>query len=248
MQKKEIILSELKETCPLLSSVNNYPLFTVPQNYFDCLADEIINRIKIEQLLKEAKGNTFTIPGNSNTYFTTLPDLILSKIKNQSADSVEQIFNELEEVAPLLNTISKKPVYHVPGNYFEGLAANSAKNKPFLKVVSFSLARKWISYAAAAIMAGVLVTGAFRNENNINSSRPFNVNIEINNLKDEDLESYLNNANVISYPEDTSGFSGIELPDLQEGLQMISDDELQKYLKENEDPVATVSDKTNSGS
>ncbi|HEX3024398.1 MAG TPA: hypothetical protein VHP12_04235 [Chitinophagaceae bacterium] len=233
MTQKETIFEELTIISPVLTTLNRSNLFIVPQGYFEGLTADIIARIKREALLAGAKSNTFTIPEN---YFETFSGKILSKINNEK----NEFADELEKIAPLLNTISKKNIYAVPENYFENFSITKNK-KQAAKIISFGFARKWISYAAAAIIGGVLITGGFLYQNKQSS---FNVTEELNNISDSELNAYIENDS-LALSTENSFFKEQELPDIKQSLSTVSDEELQQYLNDHSEVYAETPSKTN---
>jgi len=154
MDTKETILGELREISPTVALISKEQVLTIPDRYFDTLPDSIMDKI-LTIGFDNAKYSPLTIPNN---YFNDLSSTILTKIKFQQSEC----FSELEEVAPLLNTINKQAIYTVPIDYFQNLNVGiKTSKKPTATIISFRNTRKWISYAAAAVMAGMLVTGAY---------------------------------------------------------------------------------------
>lgn len=233
MDRNVTILEELKEISPIVASVSKEEVFIVPVNYFERLPENIMSKI-LTIGLGEAKINPLTIP---NGYFNNLSSTILTKIKFEQNES----FNELEEVAPLLNTISKQPIYSVPTGYFQQFNVTIAPAKKLkAPIFSFKNTRKWISYAAAAMMAGLLVTGAY-----LYTDRPasFDLSKEVNKLSDEELNSYINSDHSVVITPDSINLGSST--DVQSNLKLVSDEELKQYLDEN---VETVPSKDHKGS
>lgn len=233
MTQKETIFEELTIISPVLTTLNRSNLFVAPQGYFEGLAVDIIARIKREELLAGAKSNTLTAPEN---YFETLSDKILSKISNNK----NELADELENIAPLLNSISKKNVYTVPENYFENFSITKNKKQP-AKIISFGFTRKWISYAAAAIIGGVLITGGFLYQNKQSS---FNVTKELNSVSDSELNAYIENDS-LAFNADNNSLKEQDLPDIKQSISTVSDEELQQYLNDNSEVYAETPSKTN---
>ncbi|MDE3144578.1 MAG: hypothetical protein KGL19_10515 [Bacteroidota bacterium] len=233
MTHKETIFKELTTISPILTTLNQSNLFIAPQGYFEGLAVDIIARIKREELLAEAKSNTFKIPEN---YFETLSDTVLSKIRSEKSEFTD----ELKKVAPLLNTISQKNIYTVPENYFENFSVTKNK-KQSAKIISFGFARKWISYAAAAIIGGVLITGGFLYQNKQSS---FNVTKELNSVSDSELNAYIENDD-LALNTDNNFLKEQDLPDIKQSISTVSDEELQQYLNDNSEVYAETPSKTN---
>lgn len=223
MDNRDTILSELKEIAPTLLTLNKN-VYTVPDGYFNKFADELNANIKTQEFLVsiDKQAQVFQVPDD---YFQKLPQSILSKIRLNETEC----YDELEEIAPSLNLISKENLYTVPEVYFNNLKFDVPSEKVSTgKIVFLRKTRRLISYAAAAIIAGVLVTGAFFYPDNNTS---FDVSKEVNKLSDAELNSYLDTSHSVSFFDDTMLLNQ-ETPNIQEHLQLISDLELQQYLEE----------------
>lgn len=256
MLRSETILQELKEHSPGLIQISNERVYTVPPLYFEQFYHQLFTKIQAmeEEIQLPAPRNPYKVPEG---YFQSLSKEVFNKISQLSNMPTQSVWEELEEIAPTLNQISKKPVYSIPQNYFEKIQYipnTQTSSKAKSKVISFSVTRKWITYAAAAIMAGVLVTGALWNNASLtNSTIGFSLNKEITNVSDEAIQNYLNNdVTAAQNINDTSGIdSNASSPDLQQDLQGISDEELSSYLQSMDEstnvPVAAET-KQNSGS
>ena len=226
MTENEEILNELKQISPYLVSISKENVLTVPANYFDVLPEQLLNYIATEKLIFDDKTQLFNVPSG---YFEGFAETVIQKIKLQKND---EIYMELEQVAPLLNTINKNNVLTVPAHYFENFGVDVFKSKKQkAKVVSFTIAKKWLNYAAAAMMAGVLVTGAFLFTENKTS---FDLSHEVNNVSDEELQNYIDNSSHTIVLSDETELNN-KLPELDEHIQTIGDEELQQYLNDNVD-------------
>lgn len=219
MKRNLQIINELKAIAPQIALMQQVDVYTVPKNYFDNLAPKIVEHIKTKIFLLEAKSSTFKVPKD---YFKTLPNLIFSKINSTESE----VAVEFQEATSFLNSINKKNIYTVPINYFENFTVPKIK-KETTKIISFGIARRWISYAAAATIASILITGGFLYRTPKNS---FDVTIELNNVSDAELNNYIENNSVAFFDDSTS--LDQELPQLNESLKSVSDEELKQYLKE----------------
>ena len=112
----------------------------------------------------------------------------------------KNIEQELNEIAPLLNQISKKPVQEVPADYFKQFKVQVSAEQAVVKKVIWM---KWVAYAAAAVFAGLMINTALRF--NQPKSIPFdydryaNIDVakELNNISDEELQEYLNTSSTL---------------------------------------------------
>jgi uncharacterized protein YihD (DUF1040 family) len=111
------ILNELKELSPIVAGIQKVNVFTVPNGYFERLAEDILVGIR------EGENNLLSSVPNQSAmqvpqgYFESLADNILIKIKEE-----ESAVNELKELSPMLHAIQNKNVFAVPKNYFESLS------------------------------------------------------------------------------------------------------------------------------
>jgi hypothetical protein len=104
-------------------------------------------------------------------------------------------------------------------------------------VVQMVKARKWVMYAAAAMLTGILVTGAF-----LFSDKPVNqmkqqyemedLGAALDAVPDAALEQYLEDNQTIAIDEVLSTPSQ-KLPELSDHIQNISNEKLNDYLEEN---------------
>ncbi len=166
-------------------------------------------------------------------------------------------FEALEPLAlvqePSFVTDSQLP-FQVPTGYFEALPetlmsriksheeAATILELPKLDqhptpVVQMVKARKWIMYAAAAMITGILVTGAF-----LFSDKPVDqmkqqyqlqdLGAALDAVPDAALEQYLEENQTIAVDEVLSTPSQ-KLPELGDHIQNISNENLNDYLEEN---------------
>ena len=143
---------------------------TVPNGYFDDLANNIIQKIKTQQpaatnetgdgfsvlLNNISRENIFKIPAN---YFDSLGADVLSKI-----NALENNTDDLQHIAPLLYSLSKENLGEIPTGYFDNLSATILKKiagKTPAKVVTMEGRLSFIKYAVAAIFIGIISTIAF---------------------------------------------------------------------------------------
>ena len=156
-------------------------------------------------------------------------------------ENKKDIAHELEEIAPLLNRISKKPVQTVPAGYFEQL--NFQKPVTAAPVVSMKKATSWYRWAAAAVVTGILVLGGIRLMNasqkplesevgmNYAELTSLNVTDWLQQMPNESIDEYLQSANALAGSENSlhhytvDGVTGTTVDE-------ISDEELQLYLND----------------
>lgn len=241
MNNRAHITEELSPIAPLVAEIGITELYAVPKSYFASFADTVTERIRIEALLKEASVPVYEAPDG---YFEQLPGTVLTTIQRSS-----EVKSELEEIAPLLSTIGKASVYEIPADYFveADLARHARREQPAgAKRVSLRIARKWMQYAAAAVFAGVLITGAFLftdNSANIEEGKYQSVDLssELDKVSEADLLKYLDNPeHVAAAPATVQLASEADMAEVKNHLQNVSDEELKQYVTENAEVYETV--------
>jgi hypothetical protein len=216
------ILLELKEISPIVANLEKHQIFITPPDYFNNLAGEILALIKQDEFFSKAKYNPYVIP---NGYFTELAEKITAKTST-AIKTENEVACELNEIAPLLTTISKQNIYSVPNNYFEQNNFAQKTQEP-AKVISFKKASKWFNYAVAAIIMVVIGIGTVKYMGAKHTH--FVLENEVAKATDAEITNYLENqphsdnstTNFITDEHEAAG--------LFEGT---STDELKQYLNE----------------
>ena len=168
MTQKDHILQELNSLDSSLAGQEPGNIFQVPVGYFDALAGTIMTRIKAMEagtaseelnilsplLAAMSKQTPYSVPVG---YFHGLEESISYAM--QTGDG-----QDLETISPLLNGLKKQNPYTVPEGYFDTLTATaattSAKPVEKAKVISMSPVR-WMRYAAAAMVIGIVSVSSF---------------------------------------------------------------------------------------
>lgn len=152
MIEKNEIMDELRGISIVIASISKTNVFTVPENYFEKLAERITVYTYLNKDEKPAK-ETMQIPEG---YFDTLSDNILSKIKEEEEANSRQ--------SEVLAALKDKNVFTVPDGYFEGLSDNILKkiHKPEAKVIPISQAKTWWKYAAAAVVTAAIAVSSLQ--------------------------------------------------------------------------------------
>jgi hypothetical protein len=140
------IYKELNEVSPLVAGIEKRNVFSVPEGYFETLSIDILKKINIDRV--EFK---LTVPEG---YFENLSSTILNKIRSLNEEDPSQ---ELRVLSPMLYSIQNENVFKVPEGYFRNLEAEIlSKVNPQAKIVEFRKRKSVWSYAAAAVVTGVI--------------------------------------------------------------------------------------------
>ena len=119
MANRNTILEELQDLCPAVVNLSRENVYTVPFDYFDKLATNVLSFVNQKVQVLPTSRHPYSIPDN---YFSNLAFNILDKVTHQPAFNEVEL--ELQQVAPLLNTINKQPLGIVPSAYFNTLATS----------------------------------------------------------------------------------------------------------------------------
>lgn len=161
MTRSTDIVKELEALSPVVAQINAVVPYQVPEVYFETLSTVVMARIAAggneENSLLQVAGKAMPqdVPAG---YFDSLADNILTKLKAGSNHLA--VADELQELSPVLAGISKANVYEAPAGYFDTITtAITAQLQPQAKVVSLPVVRKWMRYAAAAVVLTMLAFG-----------------------------------------------------------------------------------------
>jgi len=220
------ILNELRQIAPAVADIGNNNPYAVPMGYFDNLASNILKTINKDEDF--SRHNPYSLPDG---YFDGLANNILKKVKTLEAQKNNEVFEELEIVAPFLNTISKENVLYVPENYFENLhIETSAEAKPARVISIGNNIRKWVTYAAAASILFILSTTSYLyiNHHMKTVDRSLTIGQRLATLDDAEILNYLQN-DVDEFDPNTAS-SVEEDSNINHLLINASDEEIENYL------------------
>lgn len=214
MNRSKDILNELQNISPFLAGIEKVNVFSVPDNYFDDLAERITTYtiLNKDENINFSKTETLTIPEG---YFDTLSDSILAKIKRSEAENTGE---ELQQLSPLLYSLKDKNVFTIPAGYFENLSSNvlNKLNQKPAKIVSINKARIWWKYAAAAVITGTIAISSLQI---FNSSPDMKRNTSVV-TESSGLPDYIKSSFQYKTPDQ-----------VDQGISSLSDDAIVKYLE-----------------
>jgi len=161
MPNKDII-QELNDLGSSLAKITVPNPYSVPEGYFEAFADRVLSLLRDDEswLYGLPKETPYQVPAG---YFDGLEERIMEMVRTHPDYQTSE--EELEEISPLLSSLNKRPVYSVPGGYFENFSVAAAENSTDGRVVGIT-SHKWFRYAAAAVVTGVIALAAFFIYNN----------------------------------------------------------------------------------
>ncbi len=114
MDYRAEILEEIRNLSPVIANIQKKNVYTYPHGYFDGLPERVCALTsQPESDFLANKKTPYSVPPN---YFETLSAQIMAQA-NLSKDVIAE---ELLTIAPFLNTIERKNVWHVTPDYFSG--------------------------------------------------------------------------------------------------------------------------------
>ncbi len=237
MENSTDILNELKKLSTVVAGIEKKNVFTVPDGYFEYLADDIMMGIDNEYGLNNNNLNTSDADVPSG-YFENLAGSILDKIKTTETEDAS---TEIRALSPMLYSIQNANVFEVPQDYFE-TSSNEilSKVKPQPKVISLkSRSNSFFKYAVAAAFTGVMALGVFKFTGSVNDTALPNyvtaglqindVDAEFNKLSNDDIVKYLEaNGTDVKAALVANSIDKNELPTQEDYL--LDDKALDNYL------------------
>lgn len=232
-------MQELSELNSSLGATVGQNTYQVPAGYFDNLAENVLVKIKALEATtarEELMHLSPLLAGLSKEMPYSIPQGYFEQLTVPV--NAQTAAEELATISPLLSGLKKENLYSVPEGYFESLssAPYSAAIKPQAKVVSIT-SRRWFRIAAAAVVAGVIVTAGFVFINgNSNKSEKALAKFEKKLQKDlektsnQELNEFLEltDGDIESTEQITAGTDN----DIKELLKDIPESELKEFLEE----------------
>jgi hypothetical protein len=187
---------------------------------------------ELNSLLPLEKGpEVYSVPAG---YFEGFAESVVQRLKIDSLSSSE----ELEEIAPFLASLPKEMPFSVPDGYFESLPGIILKkvSPREAKVIPISSSRKWMPYAVAAMVAGIIaVSSVLYFGNNNHAIDPASESYEwvatnLKNVPNKELDEFINTTYISSSALANTNTS--DKTEVRKLLKDISDSEINKFLEE----------------
>ena len=212
----------------------NVNVYSVPSEYFKSFAEQVQKLVWLSSLPKESP---YRVPAR---YFEGLEERIMQAIRSHPDYQTSK--EELESISPLLNSLNKRPVYSVPQGYFENFTFSEVSENTKPKVVSIG-SRKWLKYAAAATVTGLIALSALMVFNkpkhaDVAGKTPLaKFEKEVKTIKDvkstENLIDFMDAG--LNEKELASNRKTVKTEDVQQLLQDVSTDELKEFSDQSRD-------------
>jgi len=249
------LLSRIRkgENPEILKDAGDNP-FKIPNGYFEGLAESILNRVKGEETISAKEELSALSPLLSKLDKTTLYSIPTGYFDESTAHSiaaiqaVDLLKEELENISPLMSSLRTKTTYKIPSRYFEGLplsVLNKIKGQSSAKIIPVTFVRKVMRYAAAAVIAGIVISAGLLFQNKKSSTEISAAVVKtdemleqetqkgVKGLSDDEIFNFVEN-NTASLPDPLSMASSVDIDseDVKLMLTDIPDSELKQFLVE----------------
>jgi hypothetical protein len=231
MNTRNTILEELKALDSGLANFPNSLPYSVPEGYFNSLAENILRRVKAQDLL--ASDEIAELSPLLSGLSRKMPFEVPQDYFQNSMDDLAIIGSEDEESA-VLSLIEKEMPYKVPYGYFESLPESILNRVVPRKGKVVSMAKRgWMRVAAAAMVAGIITISGifyFNRSKDIPVDNPQWVASKLKTVSDKELEEFVKTTDVNSTGVVTAKKSASKTTQNKRLLQDISDKDLDAFL------------------
>jgi len=259
MTPKNNIAQELRDLESSLADLSVQNTYSVPEGYFDRLADRVLSRIRameaatateelghLSPLLSQLpKTMPYTVPAG---YFEEMESTLVSVAMYGEQEASEELGN----ISPLLSGLKKEMPFSVPAGYFDTISTPLTVAHQPAKVVSMGGGRKWFRYAAAAVVTGVvaLLSVLYISQDNTGKTEgtaaaKFETNMlkEIRKTSDTVLTEFVKQFDEAGLRTDETAATDTnkEVKDL---LKDIPENELKQFLNETAEAETSTDEET----
>ncbi|HTQ29266.1 MAG TPA: hypothetical protein VMI35_14105 [Puia sp.] len=246
------VREELKGISPYFSQFPRTFFFDIPSRYFEDFPAQMMMRIRAmeagsatEELQALSpllggigKKTPFSLPAG---YFNELSGNLVAGMQ-----AVDFVRDELEDGSALLTDLKEKNPYTVPAGYFEQLPGQILQrvqpDQQPAKVVTMKPRRMWLRYAAAAMLAGLVVAGSLlyvnRAKPGVEDPAAGLVKVsdqEILNYMETDANPFTGSAAVNSGTT-VASIDDLSDNDIRDMMSDVSDKELEQYASDQLSP------------
>lgn len=173
----------------------------------------------------------FAVPAG---YFEGLAEQALQSVRESS--DYQTAKEEIESLSPLLSGLKKQIPYSVPEGYFEKLSAVPVEKE--VKVVSITH-RKWLKYAVAAVVTGIVVLSGFLFLGNKKESSDriiAQVKKDVMKMDETQKDNLIDFIDAGMNGKETAGINTDDKSkEIKALLQDVSDEELKDFQEQTED-------------
>ncbi len=234
MNNHVTIQDELKELNSLLPFDKGPELYSVPEGYFEGFAQSVLQRLKFDALSASEEL------GEIAPFLSSLPKKMpFSVPEGYFTESTEGLSDWVkEESLPQFLQSTRQMPFAIPEGYFESLPGVILKkvSPNEAKVIPISSSRKWMRYAVAAMVAGIIaVSSVLYFGNNNQPIDPASESYEwvaknLKNVPNKELDDFINTTYINS--TSLANTKTVDKTELRKLLKDVPDSEITKFLEE----------------
>jgi hypothetical protein len=231
MNPRENILNELREFNSSLPSETAPNPYAVPQGYFEGLADAVLAKIKGENPVSSSDEIAELSPllaGLSRKIPYAVP---AGFFESTDLSSV----TEEERLPEILARLDKTMPFEVPAGYFETLPEIVLGRVATPKARVVSMSRRWMRYAAAAVITGVIAISGWVYFNNkpasVSVDNPEWVATKLKDVETKELEQFIEQTDV-TIAQNKPKTKTTNTTEAESLLKDVSNEELSSFLDE----------------
>lgn len=221
MKNRKIIHDELKSLGIEIPELASEP-YQVPEGYFNTLADNILSRLKNQEISAEEEISQLSplLSGLKRENPYLLPEGYFDK----NLSSLPYIIAE-DQPSAILKLVEQETPYEVPAGYFDSLP-QQVLSRTSRRTPVISMKRKWMKMAVAAVFAGMIaISGIFY----LNApSSDTNIAKQLKNVPTNELDEFIRTA-TLTPPRDTTQDPGSGA-DVSILLKDVSTQEMDAFL------------------
>jgi hypothetical protein len=151
----------------ILKTVTQTAGSDVPDGYFDTLADNILNKIKLQHIASDSEETSETLsPLMESLRHKNVFEVPQGYFEGLTGNINDRLIagDEMVQLPAVLEGLQHKTVFEVPQGYFDTLSTDIiSKLKPVpAKLVSMRSSLRMIKYAVAAAFVGVMALGVYK--------------------------------------------------------------------------------------
>jgi hypothetical protein len=229
MSNRNPINDELNDLKSGLNAGSNQTPYSVPEGYFDGLASSVLAKIKGEvpvSAVEEIAQLSPLLAGISRKLPFSIPDNYFS----ENIEGLEAFTSENEE-SLVLSFISKEMPYEVPSGYFANVPEQVLERvAPGQAKVVHLGARKWMRFAVAAMVTGIMAVAGIFYFNNGHKPGTTDPVVAVQKASMQELNDFIKTTAVNDGKAQVTAKNTIPKTDGKKIFAGVSDKELNDFL------------------
>lgn len=231
MNNRNTIQDELNELNSGLNPDSNNNPYSVPEGYFEGLANSVLTKIKGETPVSSSSEEIEQLSPLLASISRKSPYSVPDNYFQSNIEGLKALTSE-EEESLVLSFIDKEMPYEVPTGYFanlpeqilEKVSDRGAKVIPLMK-------KKWMRLAVAAVVVGVMAISGIAYFNGRGHSDSGSVNLALKKASTKELNDFINSTAVTATDKQVPA-TAKNTTETKKLFNDVSDKELDAFLNQ----------------